>query len=61
MLVQQAAMKFGPHAAAELSYLLRSVSDPARLAGVAKVLIECSGDAEFLARAREALGPSGQS
>ena len=58
MLVQQAAMKFGPHAAGELSQLLRAVSDPARLAGVARALIECAGDAEFLARAREAVGPS---
>ena len=59
MLVQQAAMKFGPDAAGELSHLLRGVSGPARLAGVARALIECAGGAEFLVRAREAVGPSG--
>ncbi len=59
MLVQQAAMKFGPHAAGELSHLLRGVSGPARLAGVARALMECSGDPKFLARAREAVEPSG--
>ena len=59
MLVQQVAMKLGHNAAGELSHLLRGVSDPARLAGVARALIECAGDTEFLARAREAAGPSG--
>ncbi len=59
MLVQQAATKFGHHAAGELSYLFRGVSDPARVDEVARALIECAGDAEFSARAREAVGPSG--
>ena len=59
MLVQQAATKFGHHAAGELSYLFRGVSDPARVDEVARALIECAGDAEFSARAREAVRPSG--
>ena len=59
MLVRQAARKFGHRAAGELSHLFRGVSDPARVDEVNRALIKCAGDAEFLARAREAMGQSG--
>ncbi len=59
MLVQQAARKFGHRAAGELSHLFRGVSDPARVDEVNRALVKCAGDAEFLARAREAVGQSG--
>ena len=53
MLRQMASWKFGSETAEELSHLLARLSDPEHFDQVARTILECGSNEEFIARVQE--------